>query len=370
MKAKGLFILQLPPPYHGASMANQLLVESSLIQSNFEVRIINLVTAESLESIGRFSFAKVWLSARIFFRILWQLISYRPQIVYFTIAPSGFAFYRDAAYITLIKLFRRKLVIHFHGHGIQAGCQSSALFRFLTKRIFPGTYTIHLSPALAADVPNRSIIKKYIVPNGIPITRSQAPVKAHKQKAVILFLSNYVRTKGILDLIDAIELVVAANTTQFHVRLVGKPADIGLEEVNARIKQKNLGPYITVCGPRYNEEKYAELENADIFVLPTYYANEAFPISLLEAMQYGLAIISTRKGGIPDMIQDNYSGLLIGQRDISALAEKIKFLVNNEEERKKMGTHARQVFLEQYTLSHFEKNMLTALTEVQSSKPT
>jgi Glycosyltransferase len=370
MKPRVLFILQLPPPYHGASIANEFIIQSSVVKNAYDTRVIDIKTAESIASIGKFSFSKVALSVKLFFRILAQLIRFKPQIVYFTIAPTGFAFYRDAVYLMAIKLFPAKLIIHYHGKGIKAGTDNSALYRFFCKKALRNTYGIHLSGILAGDVPDYKLRKRYFVPYGVPVTSTDTlPVKTEQEKIQVLFLSNYVVDKGIIVLVDAIK-IAAATCANLQVRLVGNAGTISNEALQAYINDQKLENIVSVCGPRYRDEKYRELINADIFVLPTFYANEAFPVSLLEAMQYGLAIISTREGGIPDMIENNVTGLLVNKRDAINLAEKIIFLVNNEEARKNIGANARRAFMEKYTLDHFEKNIFRVLEDVLSSETT
>ena len=68
-------------------------------------------------------------------------------------------------------------------------------------------------------------------------------------------------------------------------------------------------------------EKHQFLRKADIFVLPT--LNDTFPLVLLEAMQFGLPVISTFEGGIPEIVEDHITGFLVKQNDVQGLAEKI-----------------------------------------------
>ena len=66
--------------------------------------------------------------------------------------------------------------------------------------------------------------------------------------------------------------------------------------------------YVRYNGPKYGADKELLWNQADVFVLPTYYYNECFPLVLLEAMQHGVACISTEEGGIPDTIEDSKTG--------------------------------------------------------------
>jgi len=363
---KILFIVQLPPPVHGASIMNENLVKSTVLNA-YDTSVLNIVTAHHISSIGKFSLKKTFASILIFFKILGRLIFFRPQIVYFTLSPSGFAFYRDVAYIFLIKLFMPKLVFQLHGKGIQSGVTNSKVFRYLANKAFSNSYSIHMSELLVKDLDGISVKKKFIVPFGIPVIPESGNEKKGNIGMRFLFLSNYVKTKGILDLIDAFKIVAKKNR-EFHLDLVGKPYDVSEEELKECIRKNNLEELISVCGPKYNEEKYQALLNADVFVFPTYYFNEAFPIALLEAMQFGLPSITTKEGGIPDMIEDGFTGLLVDKRDVTALANRILLLLENSGNARSMGKNARSQFLKKYTLHVFEQNIAKTFEEIINDK--
>ena len=344
---------------------NQYIVNSALINDRYTLEVIDITTARNIEEIGSMSTGKIFGSIKNFFRIFSALIRRRHSLVYFTFSPSGFAFYRDAVYVFFIKLSGRKLVFHLHGKGIAAGARNSGLFRWVARRVFSHTQVILLSELLASDLQGITYKQKFILPYGIPLEATEAIERTSGPGPVrLLFLSNYVREKGIIDLIDALEKV-AASTRNFHLRLVGKPYDVSIEELNDHIREKNLEGLVTVCGPRYKEEKLEELRQADLFIFPTYYANETFGLVLLEAMQWSLPVITTREGGIPDVVEDGVSGYLINQRDISALADRILFLVEDPEKRISMGTAARERFIKKFTLLRFEQDMLQILDSIR-----
>lgn len=92
--------------------------------------------------------------------------------------------------------------------------------------------------------------------------------------------------------------------------------------------------------------------------------NEAFPLVLLEAMQYGLPCIATAEGGIPAIIDDNRTGFLITPRDANLLAKRIMYLKNRPDVGVKMGMAGRAKFLREFTLKRFEKRMKNILNQI------
>ncbi|MBV0922453.1 glycosyltransferase family 4 protein [Limosilactobacillus reuteri] len=91
-----------------------------------------------------------------------------------------------------------------------------------------------------------------------------------------------------------------------------------------------------------------ELINNDVYILSTHY--EGLPISIIEAMSYGLPILATNVGGNSEMLENNINGFLFTSKD--ELAEKLNYLINNPETVKKMGQESYRIFSDEYSLSH------------------
>lgn len=99
------------------------------------------------------------------------------------------------------------------------------------------------------------------------------------------------------------------------------------------------------------EEIKHYLESADVFGLPS--RDKALPQSLIEAMAYGKAVIATRVGGIPEIIQDGYNGWLIDREDSNGLSQKLLTLYRNPELIQKLGQNARATYMTELTMDGF-----------------
>jgi glycosyltransferase involved in cell wall biosynthesis len=362
-KKKILCILQLAPPVHGASMVNGYLISSDLINQNFKLEVINLRFNKSIKKLEKFSIAKILKALGYTFTILKKMTGFAPDLVYYTISTKGFSFYRDAFYILIIKLFRSKIVLHFHSKGLKPDAQGNFMKKFLYGRILKNSSCICLSMSLKRDIELVAGSVPYIVPNGIPELSNHVPDKILQVDPVpvILYLSNLIESKGILILIEALG-ILKKQDYHFNARLVGAPADVDMETLNKLILTNNLSSSVNVTGPLYNEDKFTEFRKADMFVFPTY--NDAFPLVLLEAMQFRLPVISTFEGGIPDMIRNNINGILVEKKNTLMLADKIAGLLVNPLLRKSMGNSGYQAFKENYTLKQFEANMYKTFNEI------
>ena len=120
---------------------------------------------------------------------------------------------------------------------------------------------------------------------------------------------------------------------QFIIKLIGGAGDE--EQRKIEVKQKGLENEIEFCGLQSNV--YPFLHDADCFILPSLY--EGMPVTLVEAMGSGLPIIASAVGGVPDMIENGESGLLIHPNAIE-LTSAIKKIMENEVLRRKIGENA------------------------------
>lgn len=112
-------------------------------------------------------------------------------------------------------------------------------------------------------------------------------------------------------------------------------------------------------GKKYNEEKEAFFENADIFIFPT--LNEAFGLVLLEAMEHALPCIATDEGGISDIVDEGETGFIVSKRNANILADKIEYLLIHPEERMRMGKLGYKKFKNQFTVGKFEERLAEIL---------
>lgn len=357
---KILFLVQLPPPVHGASMMNQHVVDI-FEKSEYETKTIELRFVENVADIGSVNMSKIYKMLTIGAKIIKNMITFKPDFVYLTLSPVGGAFYRDVLYVAILKLFRKNIVYHLHGKGIKNNLGSWWKKR-IYKFVFSNTTVIHLSPILENDIKGLSYKKIYFVSNGIEKANYELKEKQN-ETTQLLFLSNLFVSKGLWVLVEACRLLKQKGL-YFKLNIVGKEANIGFDELNKKILELELENHINVLGGKYGYEKYEILNNCDALIHPT--CNDSFPLVLLEVMQFGLPIVSTYEGAIPEIVDDGVTGFLVPQKDSDALAQKIEILIKDKELREKMGQAGREKFLEKYTLEKFEQNMKKVFKEVVS----
>ena len=126
-------------------------------------------------------------------------------------------------------------------------------------------------------------------------------------------------------------------------------AGSGPEEASLRAKVESAGlsGSFTLLGSR--SDVGALLAAADAFCLPS--RHEGLPISLLEAMQAGLACVATRVGGVPGMIADGVEGLLVEPDDPEELAAALGRVLGDADAGGAMGARARELVRERYDVA-------------------
>ncbi len=348
-------------------MVGDFIQKSLIVNTTYDADYINLTTSFALNDIGKGGIGKLKALLSIQNKVVKALLNKHYDLCYMTLTAKGAGFYKDFLVVLLLKLFRKKIVYHFHNKGVLENSRKW-YNRVLYKMAFYNTDSILLAPNLYQDI--ERYVKKdrvHFCPNGIPDIQKKptAPIVNMNGSGVcrILFLSNMMEEKGVLELLRACQLLKIKGKT-FECHFIGAWSDISENRFKSLVRQYDIHDLVYVHGKKYNDEKIPFFQNADIFVFPTYYHNECFPLVLLEAMQYQLPIISTREGAISEMVVDGITGVLVQQKNTKELAEQMEVLIDNPEVRRGMGSAGRQRYKSLYTLDVFENKLISILKKV------
>lgn len=349
-----LLILHLPPPVHGASLVGKSIQDSELINDDYKCNYINLSSAKNLSEIGKFNLTKLISFLSIYWKVFRTLILTKPDLCYVTINSKGSPFYKDFGIVLLLKLFRKTIVYHFHNKGVSL-YQHRAIDNILYRITFKKTYTILMSPLLLPDM-NKYLADQntFYCPNGIPVNDEFRKTHSISGPCRLLFVSNMMKAKGVLDLLAALE-VLNKRGLHFVCDFVGKWFDVDELSFQKELEEKGLTEKVFAHGAKYGDAKNQFYKNADVFIFPTH--DEAFPLVLLEAMQHELPVISTGEAAIPEIVDHGRTGLIIEKEDINDLANRIEYLIVDPDKRKEFGRNGLQKFHKCYTIQRFENNL-------------
>lgn len=355
MKKKILFLVQVPPPIHGASLRNLSLYKSRLLNDSFNLELLPLSFSESIEDLGKLKFAKALRLISLIKSLLSILLISQIDVVYFTISARKLGLLRDSLLVSIIKCFGIDIVFHLRNKGFSN--YNSGIWPIILKFVFRDSKIIVLSESMIYDVERYAVESQiFVVNNGIADISSGIPLEKDESSINLLYVSHLRRSKGILEVIDSFEYLLKSYDN-IALTVVGDDGDLTISDLISMLERKRISHAVRVLGPLYGREKAIEYSKADIFVFPTYYYNEIFPGVILEAMSFGLPVVTTDEGGILDIITDERNGLIIEKRNVASLSKALKMLIDSKSKRAQIGSMARSDYLSRYTQENFEKNM-------------
>ena len=278
---------------------------------------------------------RLWAFARGLARFVRLLVVRRPALVHLHSGKMG-SFARKSVLLWLAKAARVPVVLHVH----------AGMFRVFYDRMpRVGRWYIRRSLAAADTVvalggawsdrlreiqPSARLIS---VPNGIPIVGTGARA-GDGDPVHVVYLGRMHPDKGTYVLLEAWARLVADSP---HARLTLAGND-EIERTRAEVARLGLQESVTVREWLSPAEVRELLGTAHVLTLPS--RNEGQPMSVLEAMARGMCVVATAVGGIPDLVEDGTSALLVPPDDVDALTKALWTAVSDADTRHRLGDAA------------------------------
>jgi glycosyltransferase involved in cell wall biosynthesis len=354
-----LVIAPLPPPITGQSVACEALIHD-LIARGYAVDVINLAKSSFL--------MRGNLTKRIIDIIKLSIKVLRAKsksdLVYLTPSQSVLGNIKDLLVLLLLgKNLREVTFLHLHGGvGMRRLLSRENVFlKMLNQKII-----CDVAGAIVLGDTFSDIYDGIIDRAKISVVKNFAPVEAFASVACVqektarviekenpirvLFLSNLLRGKGYLEIIDAIQLLPEYIVEKFHFDFAGEFESI---EAGAEFL-RHLERLRSVCyhGIVRGEKKSKLLAQSNILVLPTYYAYEGQPICILEAYASGCAVITTNHGGIFDIFTPGLNGWEVTPRSAESVADTLIDILRRREEIAKIGWNNFEFAHKEYKCSN------------------
>ncbi|MBU1911924.1 MAG: glycosyltransferase family 4 protein [Candidatus Omnitrophica bacterium] len=183
-----------------------------------------------------------------------------------------------------------------------------------------------------------------------------------EENARVLFVGNVCEAKGIMTILEAMD-VLKLVFPEIKLRIAGPVS--GKEfysRVTIFIKKSGLERHINFLGHLNDNELREEYQKACVFAFPS--QQDVAPVALLQAMAGGKAIVATKVGGIPYIIDDGKNGFLIEKNDYRALADKISLFIKNSRLRRELGAHAKDKISKNNRVRQVSEKLYTIYNEV------
>jgi len=366
MKKKILFLSVLPPPFYGSAMSSLTCLE--VLQQDKDLKVLNIKInfSKTFDDVGKMSLNKIGGFFVILNKIILYSIKHKPDLVYIMPATAGFAFFRDFAFAFILKLMKKNIIYHLRTQ-ITDKDKKNKVKNYILKKAFKNCKVIVLGKALKNNIlPYFNENDIFILPNAILQSLTNEGYKEIENNRLagsgirLVFISNMMKPKGWPVTIEAANLLNRMNF-DFSLTFAGSwPSDKEKNDFYDLVAKYKLNDKISYAGYLDTERKNNLLANSDILVFPTQYKFEALPRVIIEAYEFGLPVITTRNGSIPDMVIHKKTGFLISDQSaeeiaghITALSDK-QYLIN-------IGKEARKRFLKNYELSIFKNNFLSII---------
>ena len=344
MKPTVVFLGPIPPPYMGPTLATEMLLRSKLSE-HFDIVHLDTSDHRDLSTLGAMDFGNIYLAIKHYCLLLWLLVRWWPKIVYIPISQTTIGYLRDSIFIIIASLFRRKVVCHLRGGYFRKWYESAGQFmRWYVRSVHARVDAQivlgeRLRPLFSGLMPAGKI---FVVPNGKDFVRFDRKPGA-QGRVKVLYLGNFIRSKGVLDVLRALPLVYR-RCAEVEFVFAGELKDDTIRcEIEDCLRQHPELP-VTMLETVTGQDKYNLLASADIFVFPSYYAPEGHPWVTVEAMAAGLPIISTDQGAIAEYVINGENGFIVEKQNSATIAEKVLLLARDPALRQAMGRRSRQLY--------------------------
>ena len=289
-----LALVQLPPPIHGVSRANQVLLQSGVLRQYFDVRVINLSVGGTKARRGQLGLNRITYGLKVIVQMVLMLP--RTDLVYFTPALQGAALWRDTIIGRLIRLFGVPYILHPHSGGIGTNDGGKSFSRPLNqavKELFAGAEKVvllHESIRSGYDGFISDGQKTVVVGNGVPGLPPH-PAPATGEPLRLGFLGNLISYKGFHHAVD-----VMAELPGAVLDVVGDFSSTSYEQqIRDQIDKLGIADRIIFHGRKDPDDAWEPLARIH-FLLFTSDWREGLPLVWLESMMRGVPVASFRIG--------------------------------------------------------------------------
>ncbi|MDO1582794.1 glycosyltransferase family 4 protein [Rhizobium oryzicola] len=310
---------------------------------------------------GHIAFSPLYLLA-FCIRMIFERLCGQLDVVHINLASEG-STYRKLIIAAFARLMKIPYVIHLHGAEYMIfwsdrdsfiNRQIKMMFERAGGIIVLGRawrdFVLRKAPAVSERV--------FIIPNA-----TAAPDRAHVgggDKVHIIFLGRVGERKGVPQLCEA--LADMKDMSGWKATIAG---DGEVDWLRQHLRKLQLEDRVAVSGWQGPEEVGHLLSNADILALPSFAEN--LPVSVIEAMAEGLAIVATPVGAVEDIIKNEDNGLLIQPGDVAALRGALQRLLDDPLLRKRLGDCARQTHRQRLDLPHYVHDICSVWMSISQS---
>lgn len=295
--------------------------------------------------------------------VLGELLRGRVDVAHVHMASHGSTI-RKMCFVWLIARFHVPIVLHLHGGNFDQFWRTMPeLLKRSVRRMFQRASHV----VVLGEMWKRFLCREIgVPPHRVRILMNAVPgpgrLSLHEQsrRSCILFLGRLEPNKGIAELIEALASV-QVRPLRWQAVLAGS-GDV--QRYQTMASAAGIGDRVSFPGWVSPEQVRRYLEQADILALPSHF--EGLSMAILEAMAYGLAVITTPVGSIPEAITHGESGLFVPVKDPVTLAEALALVMRDGRLRAHLSRGARRRYLDIFEIGQYAAKLEELYRQCQS----
>jgi glycosyltransferase involved in cell wall biosynthesis len=346
-----LAFLALPPPTHGQSAINAIVVAKLTGIDGVRATVVDIGPGRSGRG-WRYHLTRLRRVAAALAQVFWNAPV--PRRAVYTVVESGWGIFYNLLLVSVSRIFGYHLILHHHTSAHVLADRYS--FRWLAQLAGPRAIHVVLSPAMADDLSRRypAVANVIVVHNAGTISAPQepSPVGSELPRLRLGFLSNLSDDKG-LDTVFSLLRNARSNGLDLVLHLAG-PAMTAKAAADIALAKREFGAALKVMGPLYGPANAAFYEQVDVFLFPSRYLYEAQPLVVIDAMAHGRPVVALNRGYVAELIGTGGVVVADSQAFISITTELCRAWLTNPNALRRCARASRERFLELHTTGVIE----------------
>jgi len=312
---------------------------------------------------GHISFSAYWM-ARALVALSYRTVRGRIDVLHVNLSMRG-STYRKILLCTFARICGVPYVIHLHsGHYRDWFGKLGPAAQWSILRMLRGASCIIVLGSVWRDFlleKDPTLSSRIVILHNATHRPKKSRVPSQDGCVRLLFLGKLREEKGILHLVAALGRL--STLPNWRATLAG---DEKVAEVRRAISELGLSDRVHVPGHWMGPAEVEDLlAHADVLILPSLY--EGLPMSVIEGMAAGLAVVATPVGAVEDIIEDEKSGLIVPPGDVPALANALQRLIEDPGLLKRLGDKARRFHETNLDITSYTARLSLIWRHVRSS---
>ena len=361
-KQKVIIVGKLPPPFIGPAVATKILLNSEL-KNRFNLLHLDTTVNRTVEEFGKGKLNKVGKNITIYKNHVRLLKREKPALILIPISQTTLGFLKVSIFILLAALYPTKILLQLRGSNFKNWLQSANSF----TRVFVRFCFNRTNGMIVLGDNLRHLFEDYykpeqihVIPNGCDISIPKP--NRNSDKIQLLYFANFLPTKGIKEVLEALVIFMKVGVDLFEMNAVGAWDNEAYKEECMQLLKENKIE-VNFHSPQSGAEKWQTFANADIFLF-TPNSPEGHPWVIVEALSAELPVISTDQGAIVESVIHNHNGFIVETSQPAQIARALKKLLTDTEMRDEFGKNSRTQYLNKFTEKQMVENFSSVFRSV------